>query len=66
MRLANGQSLFVKAVGPEPNPDAPLFHRREARIVAALPATVAVPRLRWTFDEGDGGWVVLVFDVVMC
>jgi hypothetical protein len=38
------------------------MHRREARIVAALPENVAVPRLRWLFDEA--GWVVLVFDEV--
>jgi Ser/Thr protein kinase RdoA (MazF antagonist) len=54
--------LFVKAIGPEPNPDSPALHRREARIVAALPENVAVPRLRWLLDEE--GWVVLVFDEV--
>ena len=34
-------------------------------MVAALPDNVAVPRLQWAFDEGDEGWVVLVFDEVM-
>jgi hypothetical protein len=62
LRLADGRRLFVKAIGPEPNPDSPRMHRREARIVAALPESVAVPRLRWLFDEA--GWVVLVFDEV--
>jgi aminoglycoside phosphotransferase (APT) family kinase protein len=54
----------VKAVGPEPNVDAPSVHRREGRVVAALPDNVAVPRLQWLFDEGETGWVVLVFDEV--
>src|SRR5258705_9266927 len=62
LRLADGRRLFVKAIGPEPNPDTPDMHRREARIVAALPENVAVPRLRWSFDEE--GWVVLAFDEV--
>jgi len=64
LRLADGQRLFVKAIGPVPNPDSPAMHRREARIVAALPDNVAVPRLRWFFDEGERGWVVLIFDEV--
>ena len=64
LRLADGRRIFVKAVGPEPNADALTFHRREARTVAALPDGVPVPHLRWTLDEGDGGWVVLAFDEV--
>jgi aminoglycoside phosphotransferase (APT) family kinase protein len=64
LRLADGRRIFVKALGPEPNADALAFHRREARIVAALPDGVPVPRLRWTLDEGDGGWIVLAFDEV--
>ncbi len=55
LRLADGRRLFVKAVGPEPNPDTPSFHRREARIVAALPDDAAVPRLQWLFDDGETG-----------
>ena len=41
-----------------------MIHRREARIVAALPDVAAVPRLLWSYDEGDAGWVVLVFEDV--
>src|SRR5258708_26974596 len=59
LRLADGRRLFVKAVGPEPNPYSPAMHRREARIVAALPDSVAVPRLRWLFVEGATGSGVL-------
>ncbi|MGI9147651.1 MAG: aminoglycoside phosphotransferase family protein [Chloroflexota bacterium] len=61
LHLADGRTVFVKAIGPIPNPDSPSFHRREAQIVAALPMTAPVPRLLWSYDEGDGGWVVLVF-----
>lgn len=67
LRLADGRGLFVKAVAAAPNPTAPVFHRREARIAAALPPALPVPRLRWFHDDGDddGGWVVLVFDEVL-
>jgi aminoglycoside phosphotransferase (APT) family kinase protein len=61
---ADGRRVFVKAVSASPNRDAPRFHRREARIAAALPADAPVPRLLWTFDEGGDGWVVLVFEDV--
>ncbi|MDP8923711.1 MAG: aminoglycoside phosphotransferase family protein [Chloroflexota bacterium] len=64
LRTADGRRVFLKAVGPEPNASAPAFHRREAQIVAALPAGAPVPRLLWSHDEGDGGWVVLVFEDV--
>jgi hypothetical protein len=64
LRLANGQRLFLKAIGPTPNADAVRFHRREGRIVSALPHDVPVPRLRWMYDSADDGWVVLVFDEV--
>jgi aminoglycoside phosphotransferase (APT) family kinase protein len=62
LKLADGRGLFVKAVGSEPNADSPRFHRREARVVGTLPPDVPVPRLRWSHDDGQGGWVVLVFD----
>jgi Ser/Thr protein kinase RdoA (MazF antagonist) len=64
LRLADGQRLFAKAVGSVPNPDTPAIHRREARIVAALPLTAPVPRLVATYDEGEAGWIVLVFEEV--
>ena len=64
LRLADGRGVFVKAVGPTPNAEAPAIHRREARIVSALPADVPVPRLRWVHDDGEDGWVLLAFDAV--
>lgn len=38
------------------------MHRREARIAAALPASVPTPRLLWSHDDGD--WVAIVFEDV--
>jgi aminoglycoside phosphotransferase (APT) family kinase protein len=61
---ANGQRVFVKAVGPEPNRLAARFHRREAHIAAALPPEAPVPRLLWSWDEGPDGWVALAFEDV--
>src|SRR5258708_28519 len=62
LTLADGRRVFVKAVGPQPNPDTPAIHRREIQIVSALPIDVPVPRLLWSYDEGDSGWVVLIFE----
>jgi Ser/Thr protein kinase RdoA (MazF antagonist) len=62
LRLADGRRVFVKAVGPEPNPDSPEFHRAEARIAAALPPAAPSPRLLWAHDEA--GWVALAFEDV--
>ncbi|HYM96867.1 MAG TPA: phosphotransferase [Candidatus Sulfotelmatobacter sp.] len=44
------------------NPDTPDIHRREAMILAALPANVPAPRLLWSYDEG--GWVALCLEDV--
>jgi aminoglycoside phosphotransferase (APT) family kinase protein len=62
LRLDDGRRVFVKAVSEEANPDSPVMHRREARIVAALPASAPVPRLLWIYDEA--GWVALGFEDV--
>jgi aminoglycoside phosphotransferase (APT) family kinase protein len=64
LRTADGRRAFVKAVGPELNPDAPAFHRREALIAASLPVTAPTPRLLWAYDEGEAGWVALAFEDV--
>ena len=60
----DGRRVFVKAVGPEPNSESPKIHRREIRIVADLPRAAPVPRLLRSYDEGEGGWVALVFEDV--
>ena len=54
--------MFVKAVSGVATPHSVAIHRREARIAAALPAGLAAPKLRWSFDDGD--WVVLAFEFV--
>lgn len=64
LRLADGRRAFVKAVGPEPNPTSPAIHRREAAIAAALPPDAPVPRLLGAYDEGEGGWVALLFEEI--
>jgi aminoglycoside phosphotransferase (APT) family kinase protein len=62
LRLADGQRVFVKAVNAGRNPESPGMYRREAAVMASLPAGVPAPRLRWSADDGD--WVVLAFDEV--
>lgn len=64
LRTAEGRRVFVKAVGPEPNPDSPALHRREAEVVGALPPGTPAPRLLWSLDEWEDGWVVLAFEDV--
>ena len=60
--LADGRSVFVKAVGSEPNPDSPGFHRIEAHVTASLPPETPAPKLLFAHDDGD--WVALVFEDV--
>ena len=60
--LADGRRVFLKAVHEAANPETPEIHRREGRIVAALPKSAPVPRLLWTYDEA--GWVALCFEDV--
>jgi aminoglycoside phosphotransferase (APT) family kinase protein len=62
LRLADGRRAFVKAVGPEPNPDSPGIHRDEARTMTALPRSAPAPRLLWSLDRH--GWVALAFEDV--
>lgn len=62
LRTADGRRVFAKIVGPEPNEFAPHFHRREVRVVADLPVDLPVPRLLWSYDEGEDGWVALLFE----
>jgi aminoglycoside phosphotransferase (APT) family kinase protein len=64
IRLEDGRELFMKAVGPEPNTEAPAIHRREAQIAGALPASAPAPQLRWSLDDQETGWVALAFEAV--
>ena len=60
--LEDGHRYFLKAVSEDANPDTPDIHRREARVMAALPRTAPAPRLLWTYD--DRGWVALCMEDV--
>jgi len=60
--LNDGKRLFLKAVGPRPNAEAPAIYRAEGVIAGQLPTPVPSPRLLWSFDDGD--WVALVFEDV--
>jgi Ser/Thr protein kinase RdoA (MazF antagonist) len=62
LRTDAGRRAFVKAVGPEPNPDSVRLYRAELKIAAALPESVPAPRLLTGFERE--GWVVLVFEDV--
>src|ERR1051325_8267128 len=62
LRLEDGRSVFVKAVGSEPNPDSPGLHRREALVAAALPPETPAPKFLLSHDDGD--WIALVFEDV--
>lgn len=64
VRLADGRRVFLKAAGPQPNPGLPAIHRQEGRVVAALPPETPAPRLLDVYDEGEGGWIALVFEDV--
>src|SRR6266568_5791148 len=60
--LDDGQRVFAKAINTARNPRSPGLYRREIKVMAALPALVPAPRLRWSYDDGD--WVMLVLDDV--
>ncbi|MGI0130759.1 MAG: phosphotransferase family protein [Thermoplasmata archaeon] len=59
---SSGGKAFLKITGPDPNPSAPDFYRREIRSMSLLPPGLPVPRLLWTQDEG--GWVALAFEPI--
>ena len=59
-----GRRVFVKAVGPELNVETPAMHRRESKIVPALSNVAPVPQLMWSYDDGEGGWIAMVFEDV--
>ena len=62
VRTTDGGTAFVKAVSAAVNTDSIGIHRREAEVLAALPAALPVARLRGVVDQGD--WVALVLEDV--
>ena len=65
LRTASGRRVFAKAVRGPVNSYSTDMHRREARILDALPRNAPVPRLLWQYDEGTpDGWIVLLIEDV--
>ncbi|HEY2172929.1 MAG TPA: aminoglycoside phosphotransferase family protein [Mycobacteriales bacterium] len=62
LTLMDGRQVFVKAMDAERWPVDAAYHRVEAKVSAALPATVPAPRLLGTLDDDD--WVVLAFEAI--
>jgi aminoglycoside phosphotransferase (APT) family kinase protein len=62
LRLSSGGTVFVKAVSATRNADSIQMYRQEARVLAALPATLPAPRLLWTYDDGE--WVALMTEAI--
>ncbi|GIF53137.1 phosphotransferase family enzyme [Asanoa ferruginea] len=62
LETAAGERVFVKAARAFDQRHLCDWYAHEARIVAALPPEVAVPRLRWTLATAD--WFVLCLDAV--
>lgn len=62
LTLADGRSVFAKAVSRGRNPDSYRMHRREAEVLAQLPSTVPAPRLLWS--DIDDEWVTIVVEAV--
>ena len=60
--LADGRRVFAKAANLERSEFAVKAIRREAQVLAALPADVPAPRLLWSHDDGD--WAILVTEAV--
>lgn len=59
---ASGRRAFVKAVGPELNPDSPGLFRRELAAMQAL-AAEKLPQAPMLYDGyDDGGWVALLLE----
>lgn len=58
----DGRRVFVKAIDADRWRFDAAFYRVEAKVSAALPATIAAPRLLDTFD--DGHWTVLMFEAI--
>jgi Phosphotransferase enzyme family len=62
LATADGSRAFLKAVGPELNPDSVGLHRRELAAMFALPALPQAPTLIAGYDSGD--WVGLLMEDV--
>jgi hypothetical protein len=59
LRLADGRSAFVKAVGANLNADSVRLYRNELQAMVKLPAYLPAPKLLSGYDDGE--WVALIF-----
>jgi hypothetical protein len=62
LTLADGRTVFAKAISVSRNDFTVAAIRRERDVLAALPAHVPASRLRWSYDDGD--WVAIVTDAI--
>ena len=62
LRTADGGAAFLKAVGPELNPDTPGLFRHELTVLRALSPAPGRPRLLASYD--DGSWTGLLLEDV--
>jgi hypothetical protein len=60
LRLTDGGRAFVKAADDATRAVFAASYREEIRKLAALPASIPAPRLRWSHDAD--GWIILGFD----
>jgi hypothetical protein len=59
-RTDAGERAFVKAVGPEINPDTPSHFRHEIEVLSALPPVPYRARLLASYDDGE--WVAILLE----
>jgi hypothetical protein len=62
LTTVDGRGVFVKVIGAGLAPHGPEIYRREAAIMASLPAWVPAPRLLDLVDHE--GWVALIFEFI--
>lgn len=58
----DGSHLFLKVISSAQHPHSSTFNRREAEVVAQLPAGLSVPRFHWELDIAE--WYVLAFEAI--
>jgi aminoglycoside phosphotransferase (APT) family kinase protein len=59
LTLADGRTVFAKAISDDVTPGAADLYRRERDVLRALPPTLPVPEL--LAESDDEGWVVLIY-----
>jgi len=65
LHTADNRGVFVKAMARSRILMRQIFTAREAHINRAPAPTTPVPRLLWSYDDRETGWVVLVFEEIV-